>query len=661
MRLASQYTACTGCSAAVKALLARPLHELRLLNAVMADDPSQNALLLREPFLQNPSRTIQLVNRFPLPPVPKKVQSHGASGRCPVHRRAGSSAVIHHRSSISSSSSSSNSNNGWGGGMDGVWKWEEAWERLPAEAKEKVATIEIVVLEAAMHQATSTHRFCVDCKHNVVTALDVLTERIREEELENGDELNRELFSPFVGRIFAPAAERGETEERGEEGREEAVSAAGEKSRAPLVSSLSGNNEGKLLCCAVGDVEDLITWAEDFDAQEYTSSGQRHAATLEHGQREVRAIVGQLLLSQVRAAWHHHAAQTQAEQYLFSLVMHALRMQLCSSSINGSNGNSSSSNSDCVVKRIESNRRRGGEGKRGEGGGGGGGGTGGVGGEVVVVSAISAAELAATRLLEEEDEKECEAAAKKRSKGRKSKMRRAKAKARKALGGGRCSSCTATHTRREDEEDEEDEDEERQEEGEEERGKECECREEQKEAEERQDEASLFPMRRARKMVQQQHQQQQEQDQQDQHRQHHHQDLQWQSPQSKSKSAHSHHPSEKQSRQQQQQQHPIEHEYEYTNVVLSQSCYDVAAEERLLRAIRGVAGRGGGGGEAVYPQSLLDQLGPEEEEEEDPDDPLQQEMERLKTNLSAESDRREQLRSRLARNFEQWCLTVEEM
>jgi len=49
------------------------------------------------------------------------------------------------------------------------------------------------------------------------------------------------------------------------------VSAAGGKSRMPLVSSSSsslagGNNirrdEGKLLCCAVGDVEDLISWAE---------------------------------------------------------------------------------------------------------------------------------------------------------------------------------------------------------------------------------------------------------------------------------------------------------------------------------------------------------------------------------------------------------------
>lgn len=44
IRLASQYTPCAGCSAAVKALLKRPIHELRLLNAVMTDDESNNTL-----------------------------------------------------------------------------------------------------------------------------------------------------------------------------------------------------------------------------------------------------------------------------------------------------------------------------------------------------------------------------------------------------------------------------------------------------------------------------------------------------------------------------------------------------------------------------------------------------------------------------------------
>lgn len=44
IRLASQYTPCAGCSAAVKALLKRPIHELRLLNAVMTDDETNTAL-----------------------------------------------------------------------------------------------------------------------------------------------------------------------------------------------------------------------------------------------------------------------------------------------------------------------------------------------------------------------------------------------------------------------------------------------------------------------------------------------------------------------------------------------------------------------------------------------------------------------------------------
>lgn len=57
--------------------------------------------------------------------------------------------------------------------------------------------------------------------------------------------------------------------------------------------------------------------------------------------------------------------------------------------------------------------------------------------------------------------------------------------------------------------------------------------------------------------------------------------------------------------------------------------------------------------------SLEDQLAPEEEEEEGLDDALLQEMAKLKTSLSGETDRREQLRSRLARNFKQWCLAAD--
>ena len=130
-----------------------------------------------------------------------------------------------------------------------------------------------------MHHATATHRFCADCKHNVVTALDVLTEKYHLEEVENGEEFNQELFRPFLTRIITD----------------------------PKTSM-------KVLSCPVNEVEDLINWHEDFDSQEYTSSGQRHAATLEHGQREVRSIIGSLLLSQLKSCWHNHTAQVQAEQ-----------------------------------------------------------------------------------------------------------------------------------------------------------------------------------------------------------------------------------------------------------------------------------------------------------------------------------------------------------
>lgn len=57
------------------------------------------------------------------------------------------------------------------------------------------------------------------------------------------------------------------------------------------------------------DVEELICWHEDFDSREYTRSSQRHAATLEHGQREIRSIVGSVLLTQLRTNYHNHLAQ----------------------------------------------------------------------------------------------------------------------------------------------------------------------------------------------------------------------------------------------------------------------------------------------------------------------------------------------------------------
>ncbi|CAM9849560.1 unnamed protein product, partial [Laminaria digitata] len=77
------------------------------------------------------------------------------------------------------------------------------------------------------------------------------------------------------------------------------------------------------------DVEELICWHENFDSREYTRSSQRHAATLEHGQREIRSIVGSVLLTQLRSNYHNHLAQqVQGEQYLFALVLHAIRTRI---------------------------------------------------------------------------------------------------------------------------------------------------------------------------------------------------------------------------------------------------------------------------------------------------------------------------------------------
>jgi hypothetical protein len=75
-------------------------------------------------------------------------------------------------------------------------------------------------------------------------------------------------------------------------------------------------------------VEELIFWHEDFDGRDYAQSSQRHAATLEHGQREIRSIVGRVLLNQLRMTWHNHLANVQGEQFLLSLVLHALRARI---------------------------------------------------------------------------------------------------------------------------------------------------------------------------------------------------------------------------------------------------------------------------------------------------------------------------------------------
>ncbi|KAG5177470.1 hypothetical protein JKP88DRAFT_347013 [Tribonema minus] len=310
VQMAAQHTSCAGCVAAVKALITQPLSNLRMLAAIMDDDGSN--LVLKEAYQNDERRLSLLLEAFPLNAVLKKVQPPSSSLRCPLHRRSACSTPLT-ASNSNSNNNNNNSNSGHGSSannssstvaaLDG-WEWMDAWDRLPQQDRCKVATIDAAGLESALHVATSNHRFCADCKHNVVIAFDLLTQRYDASGIDNAEEYNAELFRPFIGRM------------RPMEGGAEGSGGAGRAGRQMLV-------------CAVEDVEELICWHEDFDSQqEYASSGQRHAATLEHGQRELRSIVGSMLLSQLRAAWTAHNARAQAEQYLFGLAVDAIRTAL---------------------------------------------------------------------------------------------------------------------------------------------------------------------------------------------------------------------------------------------------------------------------------------------------------------------------------------------
>ncbi|CAM9883766.1 unnamed protein product, partial [Choristocarpus tenellus] len=164
--------------------------------------------------------------------------------------------------------------------------------------QEEVALVEANVLEAAMHRATETNRFCSECKHNVVQSYQILMGHCCLEHLENGHEFNEELFRNMAG----------------------------------CSTILNGDRE--VLLCDTDDVEDLMYWHEEFDAQSYSNTGQRHAATLHHGQREIRSILGGVLLSQLRTLWHSHTSRVQCEQFLFCLVVDAIRTALAVSGAN---------------------------------------------------------------------------------------------------------------------------------------------------------------------------------------------------------------------------------------------------------------------------------------------------------------------------------------
>lgn len=407
-----------------------------------------------------------------------------------------------------------------------------------------------------------------------------------------------------------------------------------------------------ILICLLGP----SLFAQDFDSQEYATSGQRHAATLEHGQREVRAIIGSVLLSQLRAAWHQQTAHAQSEHYLFALAMQAIRTQLASATFGAKEHRRTSLAKD--------------DGKG-----------------LVVLSAASAAEMAATRLLEEVEEEEGEAAARRKNKSRKKKERKARAKLRKAAGGGSCSSSVACDSGGLGEGDDEEGDveggggsgggqvEERPQGAPQElatRGENCtglavdpdvadggapggHGSEERPSTFVAQEQPAGYPegqvacpgLRRCSHVLP-----------------HQAQACDGRSPRATTGAL---------GDVQVLRGEPVQGQERgcggggegASEAGLCPSCYDAAAEERLLRTLwasgggRDLGERDGISGGFGGVMSLEDQLAPEEEEEEGLDDALLQEMAKLKTSLSGEADRREQLRSRLARNFKQWCLAAD--
>jgi hypothetical protein len=184
IKLAGQYSTCAGCSAAVKGLLSKPVFELRLLNAVMDEGQETDCLILRKQY-ENPAQLQKLMSSFSLSSILKKTQAKGGQGqRCELHRRS----LAHTESD-----------------------WEDMWERLPRDQRICVGVVDVNSLEAAVLHATATHRFCTDCKHNVLTAFDILTCRCDVSEVAAEEEWNPDLFWPFAGKICEDPISGGRT------------------------------------------------------------------------------------------------------------------------------------------------------------------------------------------------------------------------------------------------------------------------------------------------------------------------------------------------------------------------------------------------------------------------------------------------------------------
>ncbi|CAM9953933.1 unnamed protein product, partial [Discosporangium mesarthrocarpum] len=94
IKLASHYTSCAGCISAVKSLLSKPLSELRMLSGLVEDTNCPHHLHVRDAYVQDPHKTAQLLEAFPLSSVLKKVRPAGASHRCQLHRLACSVSAV---------------------------------------------------------------------------------------------------------------------------------------------------------------------------------------------------------------------------------------------------------------------------------------------------------------------------------------------------------------------------------------------------------------------------------------------------------------------------------------------------------------------------------------------------------------------------------------
>jgi len=443
-RKASQLTPCAGCRCAVRQLLEKhPLEDIRLLSAVMEEHRPAGGdsthLRLRRAYLRDARKLKPLLQNFQMDAVLKKVQPlsngrrkgfrGGDSSRCALHKRNASSltaaATLAAERARLSRDADDYSGSSYAYGQDRYsmkhayahsiesaviedrvgWDWEGAWKRLPEGVRADVVCLSIPALESAVQVMTAKHRFCVDCRHNVDTAFDILIGRQSLADVDHAGEFVPELYCPFSILVedesssdgsfkrsciycdmpydtFRPGSYRadpslpapfvglegGRAYENGMGDFGEGIDDLDEEDdvhiddideiemeatrRQPSGCGALDDLHGcvpceskvatgaiesapsyqcwrdRKLCVDEDAVEEMIYWYEDAAAQDCAFGGQRHAATLENAQCEVRSIVGAVLLQQLRHAWQTHMGRVQSEQFLFYLCIDAVRADL---------------------------------------------------------------------------------------------------------------------------------------------------------------------------------------------------------------------------------------------------------------------------------------------------------------------------------------------